>query len=55
MNEQLIEQCEEVLTVEVSDEALEAAAGNALGGALALLYPTGPDRGGPPGCGRPGR
>ena len=34
MNEQMLEQqSEEVLTVEVSDEALESAAGNELGGA----------------------
>ena len=33
MNEQILEQHEEqVLTVKVSDEALEAAAGNGLGG-----------------------
>jgi len=33
MNEQMLEQqSEQVLTLEVSDEALEAAAGNELGG-----------------------
>jgi len=32
MNEQMLEQSEEVLTLEVSDEALEAVGGNELGG-----------------------
>ena len=32
MNEQMLEQSEEVLMVEVSDEALEAAGGNELRG-----------------------
>ena len=36
MNEQMLEQSEEVLMVEVSDEALEAAAGNGLGGLITL-------------------
>ena len=39
MNEQMLEQSEEVLMVEVSDEALEAAADNELGGPGVRTYP----------------
>ena len=39
MNEQMLEQqSEEVLTVEVSDEALEAAADNELGGPTGSIF-----------------
>ena len=38
MNEQMLEQSEEVLMLEVSDESLEAAGSDGLGGANQITY-----------------